>query len=210
MMRKGKVILVMLFSFPCILFAQEASYLAMEIENLVSAVKTALPGDYIRMPSGKQYILTREEIAIAKGVFDYEDLSDVETETRADGTEIKTISQAHVAYIYPDGQSTHIFKTGVSFTAFMRHITDTYSISYYIDDLGDTKDRAAIPHPKFDVFRAGVQFRTISDGIEELQDIFVTVYNYDGENFMMRYCSKPEMFRGNVSGETHPIEFDIK
>ncbi|MDR2701355.1 MAG: hypothetical protein LBB72_02865, partial [Spirochaetaceae bacterium] len=103
-----------------------------QIENKISAVKNANPGDYILLPSGKKYTLTKEEIAIAKGEFNYENLSDVETTVESDGTEIKTISQGHIAYIYPDGQSTHILKTNISFTAYMRYVKDAYYLAQYI------------------------------------------------------------------------------
>jgi hypothetical protein len=210
----------MILSIPVILSAQRITEVnnGKEIQNLVSAVKSASPGDYILLPSGKKYILTLEEIAIAKGEFDYEDMSNVKTQTLEDGTEIKTISAAHTAYVYPDGQSTHILKTSVSFTAFMRHITETYSIAQFIDDEGDALEYTMIEPPEFEVFRASVQFQTISDGIEELQALTITTYNYDGENFMMKYCSKPDMIWGNVSergsykptGETHSFEFDVE
>jgi hypothetical protein len=189
-----------------------------EIKNLVSAVKAANPGDYIVLPSGKRYVLTKEEIAIVKGDFDYEDLSGVETEVRQDGTEIKTISKAHVAYVYPDGQSTHILKTNISFTAFMRHIAGAYFVVDYVNSTGGTSEYTTIEPPAFDVFRASVQFQTLSDGIEELKALTVTAYNYDGDHFMMKYCSKPDMAWGYISdrgsykptGETHQIEFDVE
>jgi hypothetical protein len=199
-------------------FSQETISGGKEIENKLSVVETATPGDYIVLPSGKKYILTKEEIAIVKGEFDYEDLSAVETETLDDGTEIKAISTAHVAYIYPDGQSTHILKTSVSFSAFMRHIEDTYYITEFIDSDGDPNPYAIIPPPEFNIFRASVQYQTISDGIEELQALNIRVYNYDGENFWMKYCSKPDMIWGNIDdrgsykpvGESHEIEFDVE
>jgi hypothetical protein len=217
-MKKRKFAFLMLVSFSFILFAEETINEGKEIENLLSAVKAANPGDYILLPSGKRYVLTREEISIVKGEFDYEDLSEVATETLDDGTEIKTISRSHTAYIHPDGQSTHILKTSVSFTAFMRHIDDTYFITYFIDDDDNVNDYAAIDSPEFNVFRASVQFQTVSDGIEELQALTITVYNYDEKNFIMKYCEKPDMIWGNISdkgtykpvGETHKIEFDVE
>jgi hypothetical protein len=189
-----------------------------EIPNSVAAVKSASPGDYILLPSEKKYILTQEEIAITRGEFNYDDLSGVETETRDDGTEIKTISTAHIAYMYPDGQSTHIVKTGVSFTAFMRHVAETYYLAEYIDSRGSTHEYTTIDPPRFEVFRASVQFQVMSDGIDELQALTITVYNYDRENFMMRYCSKPDMAWGNISDrgsykpvdESHQVEFDVE
>jgi len=203
-----------------LLSAQENSdsYVGKEIPNLVSAVKAANPGDYILLPSGKRYILTKEEIAIARGEFDYENLSEVKTEIAEDGTEIKTISQAHIAYVYPDGQATHILKTGISFTAFMRHIQETFFPAHYIDLSRTVHEYIDIDSPDFSVFRASVQYHTISDGIEELQALNITVFNYNGANIYMRYCSKPDMAWGNISdrgayrpvGESHRIEFDVE
>jgi hypothetical protein len=218
MMKKGLFILVMTLSFSFILFSQDTSREngGREIKNQVSAVKTANPGDYIVLPSGKRYVLTKEEIDIVKGDFDYEDLSGVETETRDDGTEIKTISEAHVAYIYPDGQSAHILKTGISFTSYMKYIEEKYHITPYVDLLNEIHDFRAISSPRFDVFRASVQFQKISNGTEELDSVTVTAYNYKEENFIMKYCSAPDLVWGYVSGEYEPtgetrqIEFDIE
>jgi hypothetical protein len=189
-----------------------------EIENKISAVKSANPGDYILLPSGKKYILTKEEIAITRGEFDYENLVDVETEVEEDGTEIKTISQAHIAYFYPDGQSTHVLKTNISFTSFMRHIQETFFLAQYIDYFETANEYMNIAAPEFTVFRASVQYQTISDGIEELQALNVIVYNYDGKHQQIRYCSKPDMIWGFISergsykptGESHRIEFDVE
>jgi hypothetical protein len=220
------IVVVVVLSCPFVLFAEgridgsvrPVSGGGREIKNSVSAVKAANPGDYILLPSGKRYVLTREEIAIVKDEFDYDDLSGVETETREDGTEVKTISKAHVAYIYPDGQSTHILKTNISFTAFMRHITATYFLVEYIDSGGGSSEYITIDPPAFDVFRASVQFQMMSDGIEELKALTVTAYNYDGRQFMMRYCSRPDMAWGYIpnsgsykpTGETHQIDFDVE
>jgi hypothetical protein len=220
MIKKRMAIFAILFSFSFILFAQQSSgrNAGKEIKNLVSAVKTANPGDYIVLPSGKRYVLTREEIDILKGNFDYEDLSGVETETRNDGTEIKTISEAHTAFIYSDGQSTHILKTGISFTLYMEnHIGKKYSIGYYVDTSGNHNDFRSIASPRFDVFRASIQFRPISDGTaEEEEEVTITAYNYKGKSFTMRYYSIPGFVWGNVrgnwvpKGETREIEFDIE
>jgi hypothetical protein len=193
-------------------------YEGKRIENMISAVKSANPGDYILLPSGKRYVLTKEEIAITRGEFDYTDLSGTETKMREDGTEIKTLSQGHIAYIYPDGQATHILKTSISFTAFMRHIEETFSLVQYIDRYQEPNEFINIDPPEFTVFRAIVQYQTISDGIEELQALEVTIYNFDGENIYLRYCSKPDMVWGYISeegsykpvSESHQIEFDVR
>jgi len=217
-----KWILMLIIVFLCLpsVFAQtkQGANTGKEIRNLVSAVKAASPGDYILLPSGKKYVLTKEEIAIAKGEFDYDDLSGTQTEVNDRGIETKTISQAHIAYIYPDGQATHILKTSVSFTAFMRHISNTFYLVHYIDFMEDPHEYIEIDPPNFDVFRASIQFQTISDGIEELQAVNITAYNYDGENVYIRYCSAPDMVWGNIPdrgsykpvGESHKIEFDVE
>ena len=219
-MMKKIIFLVLGLTCVVLLSAQENSggYVGKEIENLVSAVKAANPGDYILLPSGKRYVLTKEEIAIARGEFDYQDLSNVETEIREDGTEIKAISQAHIAYVYPDGQSTHILKTSISFTAFMNHIQKNFFLAHYIDRWERENDYFVIDPPDFTVFRASVQYQTISDGIEDLQALTITVYNYNGENKYMKYCSQSGMIWGNISdkgaykpiGESHRIEFDVE
>ena len=72
-MRKLLILTIIFLSIP-LLFAQENVYVGKEVPNLVSAVKAANPGDYILFPSGKRYVLTREEIDILNGSFDYYDL----------------------------------------------------------------------------------------------------------------------------------------
>jgi len=208
--------------FLCIhmLFAQENLNLneGKEIENRVSAVKSTSPGDYILLPSGKRYILTKEEISIARGEFDYSDLSDVETIIDENGVEIKNISSAHVTYVFPDGQSTHIMKTSVSFTAFMRHISQNYYIVHFVDKYDDIHEYLEIPSPSFSIFRSRIQFMTISDGFEDLQAINITIYNLDGEHKHIRYCSADDMYYGYIDSrgaympvnETQVIEFDVE
>jgi hypothetical protein len=219
-MKRMMLIVGIALFFTPLNFAEETSggYEGKAVENLVSVVKTANPGDYILLPSGKKYVLTREEIAIVRGEFDYEDLSEVATTVEQDGTEIKAISQAHTAYVFPDGQATHILKTNVSFTAFLRHIQETFFLAQYIDLAESAHEYITIDPPEFQVFRASVQRQTISDDIEELQALNITVYNYNGEHRYMRYCSKPDMIWGNISekgaykpvGESRRIEFDVE
>jgi hypothetical protein len=216
---KAKVWLTILAmaSLPlALVFAQDG------VENNVSAVKAASPGDYILLPSGKKYILTKEEIAITRGEFDYEDLSNVPTTTYDDGTEVKTISQAHIAYLYPDGQATHIIKTNVSFNAFLLHyIKSKYYLVHFIDENQNMQEFQTIDPPDFDVFRAGVQFYTMSNGVEELKEVSITAFNYDGKrNLMMKYCSKPGMSWGNIdidaegaytpTEEIRQLDFDVE
>ena len=219
-MKKFACIFAVLF---CVFFGAFAQDLpdgngGEEIPNTVGAVKAANPGDYILLKSGRKYILTKEEIDIANGVFDYEDLSDVKTETREDGTEVKTISEAHTVYVYPDGQYQHILKTGVSFSAFMDYVEGKYHITRYIDFLDDVHDYRTINSPRFDVFRASVQIRPVSNGVIEIENVHITAYNFKGKNFIIQYCSAPDMVWGNISsegsysptGETRRIEFDTE
>ena len=189
-----------------------------EVKNTIGAVKTADGGDYILLKSGRKYVLTQEEIDILNGVFDYEDLSDVKTETREDGTKIKTISEAHVAYLFPDGQSQHLLKSSRSFTLYVQqYIEKNYFLGHYVDISGDYHDSRPHGSPRFYVFRAIVQFQTISDGVNEAERVLITAYNYKNENFVMRYYSTDEGWRwGHVSGsyqpkgQSHEIEFDIE
>jgi len=206
--------------FLCIqtLFAQENLNEGKEIENRISAVKAANPGDYILLPSGKKYILTKEEISITKGEFNYSDLSKVDTTTDENGTEIKNISLAHINYVFSDGHSTHVLKTSVSFTAFMRHISKNFYLAYFADDKGDIHEFEEILPPNFSVFRSRIQYLTVSDGFDDLQSINITVFNLNGENKHIRYCSKEGMFYGNIDlsgayspvNESQVIEFDVE
>jgi len=215
-----KLFTLLLVSLSLNLYAQSSNEMEgpKEIENKISAVKNANPGDYILLPSGKRYILTKEEIAIVKGDFNYDDLSNVETTIEEDGTEVKTISQAHIVYVFPDGQSTHVLKASFSFTAYMRHIKKTFYLAHYIDWYETPNDYLNIAPPEFDVFRAKVQYQMISDGFEEMQSITIMAYNYDSQNMMIRYTSKPDMIWGHIDergsykpvGETREIEFDVE
>lgn len=224
-MKKGAYFFIILCMFSLSVSAQEESqeapsgeYTGVEIENTIAAVKAANPGDYILFKSGKRYVLTKEEIDIVRGNFDYDDLSDVNTVYQEDGTEIKTISEAHVVYAYPDGQSTHLLKTGASFTSYLKYIEKKYQIALYVDYFQDLHDSAPVKPPSFDVFRAAVVIQTISNGINEMQGVTITAYNYKGENFLMKYCSEPDMYWGFISeegsykptGESRQIDFDIE
>ena len=225
-MKKGLCFLFILCMFSISLLAQETSgegaiaadYAGVEIPNTIGAVKNANPGDYILLKSGKKYILTKEEIAIVRGDFDYNDLSGVETEYREDGTEIKTISQAHSVYAYPDGQFAHLLKTHASFSAYMRYIEKKYYIALYIDYFGEYHEYIPIESRSLNVFRAVVEIQTISDGFSEMEAITISVFNHKGENYMMKYCAEPDMFWGNISdegvfrptGESRQLEFDIE
>ena len=190
-----------------------------EIRNLTSAVRKAKPGNYIRMPSGKKYHLTGEEIDIVNGKFDFGDLSDVKMEILDNGTQIKNISEAHTVYGYRDGQSAHLLKTGVSFTQFMKqHIEKKYFPGCYIDRSGNSHDSEPASSPPFSVFRAVIQFQLISNGVIEAEQVIIRAYNYKGESFIMRYYSAARgwvwgFVEGNgfeLIGEPRQIIIDIE
>jgi len=207
--------IVFLSSAPSALWAQQGKYEGKQIQNLLSAVRAAKPGDYILLKSGKKYVLTKEEIDIANNRFDYNDLSQVPTKTQSDGTEVKTISEAHIAYVYKDGQAIHVLKTGASFTSYMKFIEDRYYLTRFVDLLEDYHDIRRIT-PKYDVFRASVEFQKMSNGTDEIEGIMITAHNYQGKSYMKRYCSEPDMVWGYISdsnsykptGESHQLDFD--
>jgi len=213
MKRKALTFAVLLAS-AATLFAQEGR----EVLNLTSAVRGANAGDFITLPSGGKYVLTKEEIEIANGTFDFGDLSGVAGETRDDGTVVKTISQAHTAFVFPDGQSAHLLKTIGSFTEYMQqYIERNYYLGYWIDVAGNTHEAMPNGSATFYVFRATVQFYTISDGFNSAEVAEVTAFNYKGQNFVMRYFSTDGGWEwGYVNGtfspvgETHEIEFDVE
>ena len=219
-MKKNVLAFILVFLSIPLIFAQEntGAYVGKEVQNLVSAVSAANGGDYILLPSGRKYILTKEEIEILNGSFDFADLSSVSTEYMQDGTQIKSISEAHTAYIYPDGQSMHMLKTSISFTEFMQqHIEKNYFLGYYVDYAGDYHDARPNGSPRFYVFRACVEFYMISDGINDVEVANITAYNYKGDNFIMRYFSTDsDWIWGHVSGnyvrtgEVREIEFDVE
>jgi len=223
-MKKGLCIFAFLCLFSFYLFADESTpespveYIGVEIENTIGAVKAANPGDFIVLKSGKKYVLTKEEIDILQGNFDFDDLSEVKTEFMDDGTEIKTISEAHVVYAYPDGQFSHLLKTGASFSAYMRYIESKYHIALYVDYYQEFYDYAPIDPKSFNVFRAVVEIQEISDGYNSMEGITISAYNYQGKNIMMKYCSEPDMFWGYIpqegsyrpTGESRQLEFDIE
>ena len=198
-------------------FAQENTE-AKAIPNLVSAVRDANPGDYIVLPSGRRYVLTEAEIEILKGNFDYGDLSALPSETRDDGTEVITISEAHTAYIYPDGQSIHMLRSGRSFTEYMNnYIENRYYPGRYLDYYGNSLDSGPAPDRNISVFRAAVEFRLLSDGIDVYECIYVTAYNYRGRTFRKAYFPSSDWVWGNVRssrfsfiGESRTLEFDIE
>ena len=213
MKRKIALVLLLFVALNC-LFAQTITT-GREIPNLLSAVKAASAGDYILLPSGKRYVLTRQEIEIARGEFNYNNLSGARTEVRIDKTEIITISESHIVYRYPDGQSNHLMKTGPSFTAFLQFIRDNYYLSDYVDQAGGRNEKRKMEPPAFDVFRATAQFYNISNGIHTVQNVKIIAYNYRGENYEIRFNEEPFEW-GYVNGtfwpvgETREIEFDIE
>ena len=197
---------------------EEQSYIGKEIANTIGAVKTANPGDYIILKSGKRYVLTKEEIEIANDSFNFENLSEVAAVYRDDGTEVKIISQAHEVYTYPDGQFAHLIKTGVSFSSYMRYIENKYYIALYNDYYNELYEFGPLSSSPFTVFRALIQIQMASNGIDEMQTVTVFVYNDNGFNYMKRYCTLPDMIWGYIDpegaytpvGEARDLEFDIQ
>jgi len=179
--------------------AQEAG--GRQIENSVGAVKEAQPGDYIVSPAGKKYVLTAEEIAIAKGEFDYGDLSKVAATPMEDGSEIKTLSTSHRVRIYPDGQAIHEIKTVRSFTAYIRDaIEKNYYLAKYIDRFGNALESGPSDAYDFTEFRANVSF-------QQEEWITVNAFNYRGESFKKCYCSKPDFIWGKVRPNSGSYSF---
>jgi len=173
----------------------------MEIPNQVGAIKTAQPGDYIVLPSGNKYILTREELMIMKGAFGYENLSDVATKTRADGTVIRTVSQAHEIQIYPNGKVVHVIKTNAAYAYTLKYIAENYHLMRYLDNSGILRDSKPLNRPNFNVFRVFIQTETITNGFDKLEAVVITAYNNEGKNYTIKYCSVPNLVWGLVSSE---------
>jgi len=206
-------VLVFLLVTPIFLLSQGAPAEPREIKNLLSEVKKARAGDYIVLQSGKRYVLTQNDIDVANGKADYDDLSGVKTETRRDGTEVKTLSEGHTAYTYEDGQSTHVLKTGVSFASYKEYIEKKYHLVKFVNSNQTRSDYKIIDAPRFDVFRASAEFQKYSNGANETEFVTITVYNYNGKNFMMRYSAQQGFVWGFVkgtyspTGESHQVEF---
>jgi len=197
-MKKWAGVLIGMLLIPFVLSAQETGN---EIPNQADAIMSAQPGDYILLPSGKKYVLTKEEIMIANGTFGYENLAAIPTETRADGTVKKTISQAHEFFIYPDGRTVHVLKTRAALDYSLRFIQENYYLMRYLDSSGVLHDSKPIDPPGFYVFRVFVQSETITNGSDKFEVLVINAYNYEGENFTTKYCSVPNLVWGLVSSE---------
>ena len=216
---KEKILFLVMLCLPFVLFAEADinSTEGKQIENLVSVVETAEAGDYILLPSEKKYVLTKAEIDILNGIYDFDTMPDTTVEFLDDGVKVKTISMAHTVYIYPDGQIVHILKSYRAFEAFLDYIESNYFITVFIDDSEEIHETRQISRARFDVFRAGIQFQAISNGTEELDSVTINAFNYRGENFTMKFCSVPEMAWGNISnegmylpvGESYELNFNI-
>ena len=193
-MKKWAGFFIGLLLFPFVLIAQGT-----EIPNQADAIISAQPGDYILLPSGKKYILTKEEIMIAGGTFGFENISDAATTTKADGTVVKTISQAHEIYIYPDGRTVHVLKTRAAFAYSMRYIEENYYLMRYLDSSGVLRDSKPIDPPDFYAFRVFIQSEIISNGVDRVEILVINAYNYEGNNFTKKYCSVPNFVWGMVS-----------
>jgi len=203
-MKKWAGVFIGLLLFQFVSFAQETDDGAepappKEIPNQVDAIMSAQPGDYILLSSGNRYVLTREEIMIMNGTFGYQNLYDLASEIKADGTEKKTISQAHEIYIYPDGRTVHILKTRGAFAYSLKFIEENYHLMRYLDSSGILHDSKSIDSPDFNVFRVFIQAETIINGFDKLEILAINVYNYEGKNFTAKYCTAPDFVWGLVS-----------
>ena len=199
-MRKWAGVFIGMLLFLFVLSAQEAS--GEEIPNQADAITSAQPGDYILFPSGNRYIFTKEEIMIMGGTFGYADIANAPSENKSDGTVIKTISQAHSVRIYPSGKTVHVIKTRAAFDYSLKFIEDNFYLMRYIDSSGVLRDSKPIAQPRFYVFRVFIQTDSITNGVDELTYLTVSVYNHEGENFVIKYCTVPDMVWGLVSSET--------
>jgi TolB-like protein len=175
-----------------------------EIKNSLAAVKAANEGDYIILKSGERYVLTYDEIDIARGEFDFKDLSSVPAEAEADGSVIKNISESHTVKVFPDNQSAHLLKTPSSFTEYMKFVERNYYPGQYINSSGYSRDFEPVT-PPFSWFRAVVHIQTISDGVRSYERLIITAYNYRGNNYIRRYYPTDGWSWGYVSGTFYPV-----
>jgi TolB-like protein len=175
-----------------------------EIKNSLAAVKAANEGDYIIMKSGARYVLTYDEIDIARGDFNFNDLSGVPGQTEADGTEIKNISESHTVKVFPDSKSAHLIRAPSRFTGYMKYVEENYYLGQYRDSRGNYHNsKPATPtDPRF---RAIVHIQKISDGMSEYERLIITAYNFSGNSFIKRYYPTDDWIWGYVSGTFRPI-----
>jgi TolB-like protein len=186
-----------------------------EIKNSLAAVKAANEGDYIIRKSGERYVLTYDEIDIARGEFNFSDLSSVPAQAGAGETVIKNISESHTVKVYPDNQSAHLVKTPGSFARYMKYVEENYYPGRYIDYSGASRDFEPIRSPSFSIFRATVQIQSFSNGTIKVEQLLITHYNYNGRSYIKRYFSSDlGWIWGNITssfrpiGESRQMEFD--
>jgi TolB-like protein len=175
-----------------------------EIKNTRAAVKAANEGDYIILKSGERYVLTYDEIDIARGEFNFNDLSGVPAQAEADGTVIKNISESHTVKVFPDNQSAHLIKTPGSFATYMKYIEENYYPGRYINSSGYSRDSEPVT-PPVSWFRAIVHIQTISDGVSSYERLIITAYNHRGNSFIRRYYPTEGWSWGYVSGTFYPV-----
>jgi len=189
-----------------------------EIKNTLAAVKAANEGDYIILKSGEKYVFTYDEIDIANGNFNYNDLSDIPAQIDADGAKTQTISEAHTIKVFTDNQSAHLLKTARSFNDYMKYIEDKFYQGRYIDAYRNYNDFEPISPRPSSLFSAIVRIQTYSNGADSVEQYLIRAYNYQGRNFIMRYFSTNYGWVwGNTSwinskpyepvGESHDINF---
>jgi len=175
-----------------------------EIKNSLAAVKAANEGDFITMNSGEPYVLTYDEIDIARGEFNFNDLSGVPGQIEADGTEIKKLSEAHTVKVFPNNQSAHLIRTPSSFTRYMEYVEENYYLGQYRDEWGNYHDSKP-ESPPTSVFRAIVHIQKISDGESEYERLIITTYNFRGNSSTRRFYPTDDWAWGYVSGTFRPV-----
>jgi hypothetical protein len=173
-----------------------------QIRNLRSAVKAAKPGDYIILPSGKKYVITKEEIDIVNDRFDYGDLSRVEAKILQDETKELTISEGHKVYIKPNGDTMHRLITERAFVEFMRYVEKNYYLGTYRNSAGrESQSRQDRPPENSSRFLAKVELFPISDGTSFVQALEITVVNYQNRSYTARFFATDENWIwGEVKG----------
>jgi TolB-like protein len=175
-----------------------------EIKNSLAAVKAANEGDFITMNSGEPYVLTYDEIDIARGEFNFNDLSGVPGQIEADGTEIKNISESHKVKVFPDNQSAHLIRAPSRFIDYMKYVEENYYLGQYRDERGSYHDSKP-ESPPVTYFRAIVHIQKISDGESEYERLIITAYNFRGNSSTRRYYPTDDWIWGYVSGTFRPV-----
>jgi hypothetical protein len=99
----------------------------------------------------------------------------------------------------------------------MKYVEKNYYRGTYIDYAKNAHNSKPLNHPGFTMFRATAQFQMISDGVQKIECIDISAYNYRRESYAQRYFSSNNgWIWGYVNatfrpvGETRQIEFDTE